>query len=402
MEFRGIHLIMLCITAFFAMAGGAILAPVLPEMVGPLNTTTAHVGLLMSVYTISTAIFTLVIGLFIDRVNRKSVLVPCLILYGLPGLVCFFISDFHLLLILRFIQGIGVGAMMTLALLVIGDVYKGYESVQAVSKISISIAIGAISAPLIGGSLAMIEWNYPFLFYALSLVFAIIVVVFLPETRKNEEKYTGNRNVIAEAVVSLKDFRILHTVFMAFSVFFILFALIIYVPFLLKNMFGFTSGDSGLMLAIEGIAVIIMASRVRILTGRYSVIPVIIAGFTLIGAALIIMSFMPSVAGILLMLVIFGAGFGLAQTTIDVLIVQISPKNLRGGILSIHNCMKYVGQSLSPVIFAIILIYLGLNTVLLTAGIFGLFVALMAFLLKKRFATDEANPYEQKLKTDSI
>lgn len=390
MDFKNIHLLMLCLTAFFAMAGGAVMAPVLPEMVGPLHTTDAGIGLLMSVYTISTAIFTLVIGHFMDKVNRKKILVPCLILYGLPGLVCFFISDFQSLLILRFLQGMGVGAMLTLALLIIGDVYKGYDSVRAISKISISIAIGAVSAPLIGGLLAIFGWNYPFLFYALSLPFALIVITFLPETKSEES--TGVHKGIMNAFTALKDIRIFYTVFMAFATFFLLFALIVYVPFLLKNLFGFSAGISGLMLAVEGIAVIIMASRVRMLTTRYSPIPVIVVGFFLVGLSLALLSFLPSVAGIIILLLVFGAGFGLAQTTIDVLIVSISARESRGGVLSIHNCMKYIGQSLSPVIFAIILVYFGLNMVLLIAGIFGLLMAPMTFAMKNKFDSPNSNP----------
>ena len=176
MQFKNIHLLMLCITAYFAMAGGALLAPVLPEMVEPLQTTSHEIGLLISAFTLSTAIFTLVIGHFIDRVNRKKILVPCLVIYGITGPVSFFTSNLQSLLILRFIQGIGVAGMLSLAMLIAADVYKGRESLHAMSRVSMAIAIGPVSAPLIGGGLASLGWNYPFLFYVLSLPFAFINV----------------------------------------------------------------------------------------------------------------------------------------------------------------------------------------------------------------------------------
>lgn len=89
---------------------------------------------------------------------------------------------------------------------------------------------------------------------------------------------------------------------------------------------------------------------------------------------------------------LFGAGFGLAQTTIDVLIVKISPPESRGGILSIHNCMKYAGQSLSPVILAVIFVSFGIKTVLLIAGIPGLLIALMICLMIRRFENPVGQP----------
>ena len=384
MEFTKSHQLILCITAFFGMAGGTLLAPVLPEMVAPLHMTSAEVALLISVLTISTAIFTLLIAHYIDRVNRKTVLIPCLLVYGLTGLFCFFVSDMQSLLVLRFLQGIGVAGMLTLPLLMIGDVFKGHDSVKPISTISISFAIGAISVPLIGGFMAMVAWNLPFLFYALALPFALVVWAFLPETRGVE--HTGNRNGIKEAFLALRDIRVFSAVFMGFAVYVLLFAMVIYVPFLLKNLFSYSSGSSGIMLAIEGIAVILVASRVHSLTRKYSVVPVIALGFALVGASLVLMAFFPLIAAIVLLLILFGAGYGLAQTSVDVLTVQVAPPENRGGILSIHTCGKYLGGSIAPVILGIVLIFSGMEGVFVLAGIFGLVMAAMAYGIRKKYA----------------
>ena len=374
---------MLCITGFLAMAGGALLAPVLPEMVGPLQTNTNTIGLLMSVYTLSTAIFTLIIGHFIDRVNRKKVLIPCLVIYGVTGLFSFFITDLTSMLILRFIQGIGVAGMMTLALLIIGDVYKGFDSVKAISRVSMSLAIGAISAPVIGGGLAILGWNYPFLFYALSLPFALIVIVLLPETK--DQKMITKPKGLLDALPALREIPISYTIFMAFVVYFLLYSLITYVPFMLKEMFGFASAQSGLMLAVEGIAVVLITSRVNTLTRRFSLISVIIGGFALIGVAFICMPYVNSIAIIILLLVLFGAGYGLAQTAIDIQIVQIIPSLSKGGILSIHTCMKYMGMSLSPIVLGVVLTFSGLYSIFIITGIFGLLIALVTCGFRKQY-----------------
>jgi len=374
---------MLCVTAFFAMAGSAILAPVLPEMVAPLKTTSHEIGLMISVYTISTAIFTLIIGHFIDRVKRKSILVPCLVIYGLMGLISYFVSDLQLLLIMRFIQGIGVAGMMSLAMLIIGDVYKGHESVHAMSRVSMAIAIGTVSAPLIGGGLAIMGWNYPFLFYALSLPFAFIVILFLPETsvKKESDSHKGILNVLP----ALKDLRILYTVFLSFAIFFLLFSVIIYMPFMLKAVFGYTAKQAGMTLAFQGMAVILMASRVKGLVAKYSMMKVITTGFALLGLAILSISFANSIVVVLLLMLVFGAGYGLAQTTIDARIIRISPSEARGGVLSIHNTMKYSGQSLSPIVLGIVLLHSNINTVFMISGVLGLLIALTTYVMKNIF-----------------
>ncbi len=382
MEFTHKHLILLCITAFLAMAGGALIAPALPEMVEPLQTTTHSVGLLMSVYALATAIFTLIIGHFIDRVNRKKILLPCLVIYGLTGCISFFVSDFQMLLALRFIQGSGVAGMMVLALLIVGDVYSGHARVKPISNVSMSLAIGAISAPLIGGGLAMIGWNYPFLFYALSLPFAFLVLTYLPETR--DQRHMTHHKGIREIFPYLQKVPVLYTIFLGFAIYFLLFALVIYLPFMVKEVLGFGSGESGLLLGIEGIAVILLASRMHFLANRFSVLQVIVAGFIILGLALIGMSWMPSIIALILLLLLFGAGYGLAQTAIDVLIVHVSPASSRGGILSVHTCMKYLGMTVSPVILGVVLWYSDFSMIFLLSGIFGLLVALVTFMLKSQ------------------
>ncbi|MFA5253086.1 MAG: MFS transporter [Methanoregula sp.] len=381
---------MLCVVAFFALAGGALLAPVLPEMVGPLHTTTQDVALLMSVFTISTAFFTLAIGHFTDRVNRKRILVPCLLIYGLTGLVSFFLADLPSLLILRFLQGIGVAGMTTLAMLVIGDVCTGLDRVAAMSKISITFALGGVFAPVIGGGLALFGWNYAFLFYALSLPVAVLVVVFLPETRVPTA--TAQHNGMADAFRCLKDLPIVATIFMGFSIFFLLFALMIYVPFMLKGAFGYASGASGLMLAVPGITCILFAPQVKPLTGKYSLSVVIALGFACVGLSMLFLAWAPSVVAVILLLLVFGAGLILAQTAIDVQLIQLSPPKTRGGVISIHSCMKYIGQSAAPIVLGIVLVFFGLDAVFVVAGILGVLVALMTFALKKRFTDPAGQP----------
>ena len=381
---------MLCIVAFFAMAGGALLAPVLPEMVGPLHTTTQNVALLMSVFTISTAFFTLVIGHFTDRVNRKRILIPCLVIYGLTGLVSFFVADFPSLLILRFLQGIGVAGMTTLAMLVIGDVYTGLDRVAAMSKISITFALGSVFAPVIGGGLALFGWNYAFLFFALSLPFAVLVIVFLPETRV--QAGAPHHSGMAGALTCLKELPILATIFMGFSIFFLLFAMMIYVPFMLKGTFGYASGASGLMLAVPGITCILFAPQVKPLTGKYSLPLVIAAGFIAVGLSMLFLACAQSVAAVVLLLLVFGVGLILAQTAIDVQLIQLSPPATRGGVIAIHSCMKYVGQSAAPLVLGIILVFFGLDAVFVVAGILGVLVALMTYLMRKRFAGPAGQP----------
>lgn len=394
MQFKNTHLLMLCIAAYFAMAGGALLAPVLPEMVEPLQTTSHEIGLLISAFTLSTAIFTLVIGHFIDRVNRKKILVPCLVIYGLPGLVSYFTADMQLILILRFIQGIGAAALLPLTMLIIADVYKGPESLHAMSRVGIALAIGSVSAPLIGGGLASIGWNCPFLFYALSLPFAFVVLTSLPETRvqRNNDDHKG----LINGFKALKELRVIYTIFQGFALFFLLYAVLVYVPFMLENVLGYTAKEAGILLACQGIAIIFTTSRIKSLASKYSKTTIIATGFVFSGLALLSLSFAHSIVAVLPLLLLFGAGYGLAQTAIDTQIIHISPSEAKGGVLSIHNSMKFVGTCLSPIVLGIILSHFDLNMVFIAAGSAGLLIALITYSMKNIFENSSDEHIKEK------
>jgi len=113
-------------------------------------------------------------------------------------------------------------------------------------------------------------------FYVLSLPFAFVVMAFLPETRiqKDNDDHKG----IFDGFKALKELRIIYTIFLSFAIFFLLYSVIIYTPFMLKNVVGYTAKEAGLILAFQGIAVILTVSRVKTLAIRHSRILIIATG----------------------------------------------------------------------------------------------------------------------------
>jgi len=299
------------------------------------------------------------------------------------GLASFFATNLQTLLILRLLQGTGVAGMMSLAMLIIGEAYSGSERLHAMGRVSTTIAIGIIAAPLIGGGLAIAGWNYPFLFYALSLPFALIMFFHLPETRPQNLEI--NKRGLLDAFGAMRDFRVAYTIFLVFVTFFLLYSVVVYVPFMLKEYFGYTADKSGIVLAFQGIAVIIVASNVRKIAARLEMISMIGIGFFLVSIAILLLTQVDSVLPVIALMFLFGCGYGLSQTVIDGMIVHISPPQVRGGVLSIHNSTKYVGMSLSPALMGMVYFYFGLQTVFLLAGLLALFAGISVYMVREWF-----------------
>jgi MFS family permease len=282
---------------------------------------------------------------------------------------------------LRFIQGIGIAGMLPIAMTMIGELYAGLERVNAMGKMSMTTGIGAVSAPLIGGFLATYGWNVPFLFYGLSIPLAIIVLFALPETNPPENRNKGGKSVIT----ALASFRVLYTIMLSFAIFFLLYTMVIYVPFILKDNFGFTAAEAGLALGLEGMAMATIASRARSFSARYGKAKLLMAGFAITGIALGGLILADSLWQVLGLIFIFGAGFGMVQPQLNTLATQVAPPGMMGGIVSVFNIMKYAGQTAAPLILAVVLLYNGMQMVFATSCAFAFFVALSAYIFKRTY-----------------
>ncbi len=366
------RLLIICLVAFSAMSAGALLGPVLPFMVEPLDTTRASVGLVLGMYTFSTALFMLFISVITDRVGRKKILIPCLLINGVAGLACYFATDFETLLMLRFVQGIGIAGMLPIAMTMIGELYTGLDRVNAMGKMSMTTGIGAVSAPLIGGTLAAYGWNVPFLFYGLTVPLAVVAAFVLPETNP-----PGNRagKKLSDMLGVLRNLNILFTIFLSFAIFFLLYTVVIYVPFILKDNFGFSAAEAGLALGIEGIAMASVSSQARKLAEKYGKQKVIRTGFAIAGIAIGGLIFTQTLIQTLVMLLMFGLGFGMVQPPLNTLATQIAPRGMMGSIVSIFNIMKYGGQTAAPLILAVVLLNFGMEAVFATSCIFAFVIA---------------------------
>jgi len=150
-----------------AVLGVASITPAFPRMERDLHISAQDIGLLITVFTLPGVILTPILGVLADRIGRKKILIPALLLFGVAGTSCFFARDFQLLLVFRFLQGIGAASLGSLNVTIIGDLFEGHDRAAAMGYNASVLSIGTASYPAIGGALATIGWYYPFLLPAL-------------------------------------------------------------------------------------------------------------------------------------------------------------------------------------------------------------------------------------------
>ena len=115
------------------------------------------------------------------------------------------------------------------------------------------LSFGTGSYPIIGGAIAMIGWNYPFLLAALAFPVGLLVLYRLdnPEPRNSQQLFT----YLKSAFKLMKNRRVITLYFSILSTFILLYGVLIaYYPFLMKTKFNSSSLLIGVIISAASLA----------------------------------------------------------------------------------------------------------------------------------------------------
>ncbi len=136
------------------MVGLTILTPTLPLIKNELAVSGEAVQQLLTVFLIALAIGQLVCGPISDRIGRRPVLLLGALLFSLAGCLAMFTQSIEWLIVLRFFQGIGASACMSMGRTIVNDVYERDDAARQMSTISTVLAIAPALSLAFGGILA--------------------------------------------------------------------------------------------------------------------------------------------------------------------------------------------------------------------------------------------------------
>lgn len=377
-RFLDLTLALILAVAVFGMMGGALIGPALPAIDDPFNVSESTVALVLSVYLLSTSVAMPFIGFLIDKYGRKTVLVPCLLINGVFGGLCSIAPSFEVLLVFRAIQGIGIAGMSPVAMTLIGDLYRGLSRTKAMGYLSAVMSIGGITSPIIGGGLAALAWNYPFYFYLLNLPLALFVWLWLPSP---EVEAKGLKEYLKPFVESFKDLRVVAVLLSGYLTFFLLYAVVTYLPFILtEEPYGFSTFVAGIIIGVQGISIAIISINADKLEKIISSKRLILLGFFLHGLAIIWLPYEYPLASMFIFLFVFGVGRGFVMPQINTLITKLAPEKGIGGLVAVFNTLRFIGMGTSPVVLGIIRDFADLKAVFLFSAALAFIAALIGLM----------------------
>jgi MFS family permease len=354
-----------------AVLGVASITPAFPRIEAELHISTQQAGYLITVFTLPGVFLTPVLGVLADRLGRKKILVPSLLLFGLAGSSCFFMRDFQMLLLFRLFQGIGAAAIGSLNITLIGDLFEGRDRPAAMGYNASVLSIGTASYPAIGGVLATIGWYYPFILPAFAIPIALVVIYSLDAVgTSNHQKLSI---YLRKAWESIKDKRVIVIFIASVFTFIILYgAYLSYLPFLLDSSFSAPPYLIGLLFSVSSLTTAITSSQVGRLTAKYSEKALLKAAFIIYGISLIVIPFTPNLWMLLVPLILFGIAQGLNIPSLQTILTNLAPVENRAAFMSLNGMVLRIGQTLGPVIMGVIFGIFGITAVYLVGAAFAL------------------------------
>jgi len=337
-----------------AILGIVAVTPALTEISNSLNIPKERIGLVVSLFALPGIIFTPVYGFLADKFGRKKVIVPSLLIFGIFGTLTFFVNDFNLLLILRFLSGTGAASLGALNVTLIGDFFGDADRKKVLGYNNGVLNLGTTIIPLLGGILAKISWNYVFILPSLAVILGLCMIFTFDEPEVTAKKSV---NYFREFLKAIKEKTILIVYIINILTYIIFFGSIWnYTSFIIeKNFISSTVINAIVISSLSFTAAVTSMFYGKIIarTGHRKLFAFV---FGMNAAALLLVSFMPSWQLLFIPMVIFGIGFGLNLPNMQALIIKHSPENQRGSIVSINRTCTLLGQFTGPLISGLILL----------------------------------------------
>lgn len=354
-----------------------LVTPAIPDILADLDAPTDRSGILVASGSLAGIVLAPTIGFLADRFGRRIVLTICLVIFGLFGLGAALAPTFEILLASRFLQGAGSAGLINLAVVLIGDHWKGTERTKIVGRNSAILTVGLAAVPLLSGTVTeAFGWRVTFSIY--TLAFATAGWAWLSLDRYRPAEPPSIRRQLAGAGEVVRTPLVGMTIVSGFFVFVMIFGLMLTVlPVYLAEAFGLEAGARGLVISLPAITSTLVAfnlGRIRAVVPARTVVVVTAVGFFV---AFMTMGLTGALAVVIVGALIFGASEGGLIPTLQDLNVSASPDEYRGAVVAIWVGAARFGQTAGSLLGGLGIALLGTSTTLVVGSSVAGLIALI-------------------------
>ncbi|WP_246938495.1 MFS transporter [Bacillus pinisoli] len=368
--------------------GNSMLIPVLPTIEKKLKISSFQVSMVITLYSIVAIILIPIAGYLSDRIGRKKVIIPSLIIAGIGGLISGWASwkmkdPYMMILVGRVLQGVGAAGAAPVVMPLVGDMFRSEEEVsKELGVIETSNTFGKVLSPILGSLLAGIVWFLPFFAIPAFTLISIILMIFLVKSPKKQDEPLPFKEFLKSVKKIFKESgRWLYAIFaIGCILMFVLFGVLFYLSSMLEDQHGIEGVKKGLILAIP-LASLCLASFItgrKIKENKVLMKWITVGGIALLAASVFAISFTENIYFLLGIFFVCGVGIGVTLPCMDSLITEGIEKEERGTITSLYSSMRFIGVAAGPPVFVLLMkashqvMYYSITGICILAGLIAL------------------------------
>ncbi len=370
--------------------GNSMLIPVLPTFEKELGISAFQSSMIITVYSIVAIFLIPLAGYLSDRIGRKKVIIPSLIIAAIGGLISGWASwqlaeAYWVILIGRILQGVGAAGAAPIVLPLVGDLFKNEEDVSSsLGIIETSNTLGKVLSPILGAFLAGFIWFLPFLAFPAFCLISIVLMIFLVKSpnKKKNEVMPFKQFLYAIKMIFKEKGRWIYGIFIIGCILmYVLFGVLFYLSSILEDQYDIHGVSKGLVLAIP-LAALCLSSFItgkKINKNKVLMKWVTFFGIVLVAVTTFILTLSVNLWFLLTVFFFCGVGIGVSLPSLDALLTEGIEKEERGTITSIYSSMRFVGVAIGPPVFALLMkvstniMFYSTTAICIISGIIALF-----------------------------
>ncbi len=255
-----------------------IMMPLGPEFIRVLNINTHQFGLLLSSYTFAAAAAGVFATYYIDRFERRQLLLSLYACFIIATLACGFAPNYHTLFIARAFAGAFGGILGSLVQTIVADSIpferRGKALGTVMAAFSVSTVAGVPLSLFLANHITFLGWRAPFIFIAL------VSVLILYLAYRNIPKILGHLDHVHEGsrFKQIYDVAIAHQHLRAFVFMGLVmmtgFAVIPYIALYLTSNVGIDNSYISLIYLCGGIATLMSSRYIGHMADKYGKVKV--------------------------------------------------------------------------------------------------------------------------------
>ncbi len=165
-----------------------ILLPSLPHIAQTFSVPSNDVKMLISIFMIGQFVTVLFWGIIADQLGRSQTLILGMLIFFLGSILGLNASSINLLLMSRFLQGMGAVVVPVAGWALVQDLFRKDDAARIMSWIGTLVAVVPLFAPVIGGKIDVL-WGWQGNLYCIAAYSTILslAMFFLPKQNKPQQ-----------------------------------------------------------------------------------------------------------------------------------------------------------------------------------------------------------------------